>query len=121
MDTKRSRKVDIRPSPTASSSSPSPSSATTCSASSDESTPIALAYPAPHATRVGVPEAGREEPVGDDDGERGAAIERERAWRDGEGQTRVDKRAEVCGRELGARRAGRRWEDERFFVGLGGR
>ena len=56
-----------------------------------------------------VPEAGREKPIGDDDGERGAAIERERARRDGEGQTRVDKRAEVCGRELGARRAGRRW------------
>jgi len=67
-----------------------------------------------------VPQAGGEEYIGDDDGECGVAVKRERARRNGERQTRVNERAKVCGRELGARREGRRWKDERLFLGLTG-
>ena len=75
-----------------------------------------------------MPQAGWEERVGDDDGEGGAPVERERAWRDGERQARVDECAKVGRWELGARGARRGGEDEGLFfqfdwdwLGRGGR
>ena len=114
MNTKRIRKLIIRPSPTATGSRSSSGNR------HDERTPIALTlalgYAAPHASGIRVPQAGGEERIGNDDRERGAPVERERARCDGERQAWVDERAEVCGRELRAWRARRRREDRRFFL-----
>jgi hypothetical protein len=88
---------------------------------STSSTPIALAHAAPHAPRIRVLDARREERVRDDDGERGAPVGRERAWLDRERHAWVHERAEVGGRQLGAWRARRRGEDERLFLRFGSR
>jgi len=96
MNAKGSRKLIVWSSRSPSCCSAHPSSCRcrrSYSPAADERTRIALAYAAPHASGIRVPEAGREECVGDDDGERGAPVGRERARRDGEWQARIDERA----------------------------
>ena len=76
VNTKRSRKLVIRTSPSSSSSQ--------SAATGDESTAIALGDPTPHPAGIRVPQTGREKRIGDDDSERGAPVEGERARWDGE-------------------------------------
>ena len=106
MNTKGSRKFVVR-----SSSSHHPHSAGT-----NERTSIALAYAAPHAGGIRMPQSGWEERVGDDDSEGGAPVGRERARRDGERQARVDECAKVRRWELGARGARRGRKDGGLFL-----